>query len=171
MHERHGFITFLGNPMTLLGQAPQVGAKAPEFSALRSDLTPFSLATLSGKVVVLNSVPSLDTTPCALETRRFNQEAAGLGGDVKVLVISMDLPFAQKRFCTTEGIANLETLSDHRDASFGTAFGVLIKELRLLARSVTAIDGKGVIRYHQLVPEVGNQPDYDEALAAIKALR
>ena len=171
MHERHGFITFLGTPMTLVGEAPHVGGKAPEFTVLTSDLTPFSLSGLAGKTVVINSVPSLDTAPCALQTRRFNQEAAGLGDDVKVVVISMDLPFAQKRFCTTEGIANLETLSDHRDAAFGTAYGLLMKELRLLARSVTVIDANGVVRYHQLVPEVSQEPNYEEALAAIKAAR
>ncbi len=170
MHARHGFITFKGAPLTLVGAAPEVGAKAPSFTALRSDLSQFSLADVAGKVVVINSVPSLDTSVCAAQTRRFNVEAAGLGDRVRVLVISMDLPFAQKRFCTTEGIANLETLSDHRDASFGTEYGLLIKELRLLARSVLVIDDKGVLRYVQLVPEVGNEPDYEEALAAIRKL-
>jgi thiol peroxidase len=134
-------------------------------------MTPFSLSQAAGKTVVINSVPSLDTPICAMQTRRFNQEAAGLGDNVKVLVISMDLPFAQQRFCATEGIANLETLSDHRDAAFGTAYGLLIKELRLLARSVLVIDDKGILRYQQLVSEVGQEPSYEEALAAIKALR
>jgi len=120
---------------------------------------------------VINSVPSLDTPVCAMQTRRFNEEAAALGSDVKVLVVSMDLPFAQQRFCATEGIANLETLSDHRDASFGTAYGMLIKELRLLARGVLVIDKDGVLRYQQLVPEVAQEPDYEAALAAIKAVR
>ncbi|MBZ5587885.1 MAG: thiol peroxidase [Acidobacteriia bacterium] len=171
MHERHGFVTFKGTPLTLLGQAPQVGSKAPEFVALRGDLSPFSLSQMAGKTVVINSVPSLDTAVCAMQTRRFNQEAAALGSDVKVLVISMDLPFAQQRFCATEGIANLETLSDHRDASFGTSYGLLLKELRLLARGVLVVDKGGVLRYQQLVPEVAQEPDYDEALAAVKALR
>lgn len=171
MRERHGFVTFKGNPLTLLGEAPQVGSKAPEFSALRGDLSPFSLAQAAGKTVVINSVPSLDTPVCAMQTRRFNEEAAALGSDVKVLVVSMDLPFAQQRFCATEGIANLETLSDHRDASFGTAYGMLIKELRLLARGVLVIDKDGVLRYQQLVPEVAQEPDYEAALAAIKAVR
>ncbi|HVN75108.1 MAG TPA: thiol peroxidase [Thermoanaerobaculaceae bacterium] len=171
MHARHGFVTFLGTPMTLVGQPPQIGSKAPEFTALRGDMTPYSLSQAAGKVVVINSVPSLDTSVCAMQTRRFNQEAAALGDGVKVLVISMDLPFAQKRFCATEGIANLETLSDHRDAGFGTGYGLLIKELRLLARSVLAVDGNGVLRYVQLVPEVSHEPNYDDALAAIKALR
>ncbi len=171
MHERHGFVTFRGTPVTLVGTALQVGSKAPEFTALRRDLSPFSLAQTAGKVVVINSVPSLDTPVCATQTRRFNQEAAGLGPDTKVLVVSTDLPFAQGRFCTTEGIANLETLSDHRDVSFGTAYGLLIKELRLLARAVLVVDKGGVVRYMQLVPEIGQEPNYDEALAAVKALR
>ena len=171
MHERHGFVTFRGPPVTLVGTALQVGSKAPEFTALRRDLSQFSLAQTAGKVVVINSVPSLDTPVCATQTRRFNQEAAGLGPDAKVLVVSTDLPFAQGRFCTTEGIANLETLSDHRDVSFGTAYGLLIKELRLLARAVLVVDKGGVVRYMQLVPEIGQEPDYDEALAAVKVLR
>lgn len=171
MHERHGFVTFRGTPVTLVGTALQVGNKAPEFTALRRDLSSFSLAQTAGKVVVINSVPSLDTPVCATQTRRFNQEAAGLGPDTKVLVVSTDLPFAQGRFCTTEGIANLETLSDHRDVSFGTAYGLLIKELRLLARAVLVVDKGGVVRYMQLVPEIGQEPNYDEALAAVKALR
>jgi thiol peroxidase len=170
MHERHGFVTFKGTPITLLGTAPQIGAKAPDFTALRGDLTPFSLGQAAGKMVVINSVPSLDTSVCAMQTRRFNQEAAGLGERVKVLVVSMDLPFAQKRFCATEGITNLETLSDHRDASFGTSYGLLIKELRLLGRAVLVIDKDGILRYQQLVPEVGQEPNYDEALAAIRKL-
>jgi thiol peroxidase len=168
MHERHGFVTSKGAPLTLVGPAPEIGVRAPAFTALRGDLSPFSLADLSGKVVVVNSVTSLDTAVCASQARRFNQEAAALGDHVKVLVISMDLPFAQKRFCTTEGIANLDTLSDHRDASFGTAYGLLIKELRLLARAVLVIDANGVLRYVQLVPEVGQEPDYDAALAEVR---
>ncbi len=168
MHERHGSVTFKGSPLTLVGTPPQVGARAPDFRALRGDLTPFSLGQVAGKVVVVNSVPSLDTSVCAAQARRFNEEAAHLENGVKVLVVSMDLPFAQKRFCTTEGIANLETLSDHRDASFGTAYGMLIKELRLLARGVVVIGKDGNLRYHQLVPEVGQEPDYEEALAEVR---
>jgi thiol peroxidase len=168
MHERHGFITSKGVPVTLVGEAPEVGGKAPDFRVLRGDLTPFSLTDVAGHAVVINSVGSLDTAVCAAQTRRFNEEAAGLGEQVRVLVISMDLPFAQKRFCSTEGIANLETLSDHRDASFGTAYGLLIKETRLLARAVLVIDRAGVVQYVQLVPEVGQEPDYDDAMTAIR---
>ena len=171
MHERHGFITFKGAPLTLLGNAPEVGKPAPPFTGLRGDLSPFSLTETAGKTVVINSVPSLDSAVCAAQARRFNVEAAGLGADVKVLVVSMDLPFAQSRFCSTEGITNLVTVSDHRDASFGSAYGLLIKELRLLARAVLVIGKDGVLRYQQLVPEVAQEPDYDAALAAIKAAR
>jgi len=171
MHERHGFVTFKGTPLTLVGQAPQVGTRAPEFTALRGDLSPFSLSGAAGKVVVINSALSLDTSTCAAQARHFNQDAAALGDDVKTVVVTMDLPFAQKRFCTTEGIANLETLSDHRDASFGTAYGVLIKEMRLLARGIFVVDKGGILRYQQLVPEASHEPDYAPALEAIRALR
>jgi thiol peroxidase len=114
-------------------------------------------------------VPSLDTPVCDLQTRRFNQEAARLGPDVQILTISMDLPFAQKRWCGAAGIERVTTLSDHREASFGTAYGVLIKELRLLARAVFVVDKDGVVRYVQIVPELSREPDYEAALAAAKA--
>ncbi len=170
MKERHGFVTFKGSPVTLLGEGVKVGDAAPDFTALRNDLSPFHLKSLQGKVTVINSVPSLDTPVCATQTRRFNQEATGLGADVRVLAVSMDLPFAQKRFCSTEGIANVETLSDHRDASFGAAYGLVIKELRLLARAVLVVDRSGVLRYQQLVAEIGQEPDYEQALAATRAV-
>lgn len=170
MTERTGVVTFKGNPLTLSGNPVATGMPASDFVALRRDLSPLSLDSLRGKVVVINSVPSLDTPVCAMQARRFNQEAASLGDRVKVLVVSMDLPFAQGRFCATEGIANLETLSDHRDASFGQAFGLLIKELRLLARAVVVVDAGGVVRYQQVVPEVTSEPDYEAALAAVRAL-
>jgi thiol peroxidase len=169
-NERHGLVTFGGKPVTLIGSAATIGEKAPSFTAVRGDLSAFSSAEVRGKVVVINSVASLDTGVCALQTRRFNQEATDFGDQVKVIVISMDLPFAPKRFCATEGIASLETLSDHRDASFGMAYGLLIRELRLLARAVLVIDREGVLRYQQLVPAVGQEPDYDAALQEIKKL-
>ncbi len=170
MTERTGVATFKGNPLTLTGNPVAVGDKAPSFVALKRDLSPFSPDEEKGKVLVLSSVLSLDTSVCATEARRFNEAAAGLGERVKVLVISMDLPFAQGRFCSTEGIANLETLSDHRDASFGMAYGLLVKELRLLGRAVTVVDGDGVVRYQQIVSEMSHEPDYEAALAAVKAL-
>lgn len=170
MTDRPGAVTFLGNPLTLTGDPVQVGQKAPDFMALRHDLSPFTLSGEIGKVVVINSVPSLDTPVCAAQARRFNQEAAALGPGVKVLVVSMDLPFAQKRFCTTEGIAGLETVSDHRDAAFGLAYGLLVKELRLDARAVLVVDREGVVRHLQLVGEISHEPDYDAALAAVRAV-
>jgi len=168
MKERAGAVTMKGSPLTLLGEEVREGQKAPDFTALATDLSPVSLAPLRGKVVVLVSVPSLDTSVCDLETRRFNKEAAGLGPDVRVLVVSMDLPFAQRRWCGAAGIENLRTLSDHRDAAFGLAYGVLIKKLRLLARAVFVVDRQGTVRYIQLVKELATEPDYAAVLAAVR---
>ena len=145
MSERSGITTFKGAPLTLIGTGTSLGDKAPEFVALANDLSPHGLKDFAGKTIALISVPSLDTPVCDLEARRFNQEAAGLGPDVQVLVISMDLPFAQSRWCGAAGADRVKTLSDHRDASFGTAYGLLIKELRLLARAVLVVDKRGVI--------------------------
>jgi len=170
MEERNGVITFMGNPLTLLGAALKVGDKAPDFTALDNDLNPVRLSSYKGKVCILASVPSLDTPVCDLETRRFNQEAADLGPDVAILTVSMDLPFAQKRWCGAAGVDKVKTLSDHRDASFGEAYGTLIKELRLLARCVFVVDREGVIRYIQVVKEVTQEPDYGAVLEAVKKL-
>ncbi len=170
MQERTGLVTFQGNPLTLLGTGIGVGEKAPAFTALDTSLAPKRLADYAGQVVVISSVPSLDTPVCDLQTRRFNAEAAALGPRVTILTLSMDLPFAQKRWCGAAGVAAVTTLSDHRDASFGLAYGLLIKELRLLARAVLVIDQKGVVRYQQIVPEVATEPDYDAALAAVRQL-
>jgi len=169
MVERSGEVTMKGNPLTLVGPALKAGDKAPDFVVLNNDLAPVSLSAYSGKVCIISSVPSLDTPVCDMETRRFNQEAGNLGQDVVVLTISMDLPFAQKRWCGAAGVDKVITLSDHRDASFGSAYGVLIKELRLLARSVFVVDKKGVIRYIQLVKELTQEPDYEAVLKAVKA--
>jgi thiol peroxidase len=170
MEQEHvGLVTFKGKPLTLLGNRVKVGDPAPPFTALRRDLNLFFSQELAGKVVVLNAVPSLDTPVCATQARTFNQRASQLGEGARVLVISMDLPFAQNRFCSTEGIANLEVLSDHRDASFGLAYGLLIKELRLLARAVLVLDRHGKIAYQELVKEVAQEPDYEAALAAAGA--
>ncbi len=125
------------------------------------------LSSYRGKILVIASVPSLDTPVCDLETRRFNDEAANLGADVEMLTVSMDLPFAQKRWCGAAGVKRLKTLSDHREAAFGLAYGVLIKELRLLARAVFLVDREGTVRYEQLVKEVANEPDYDAVLLAL----
>jgi len=151
MQERAGLVTMKGNPITLLGPELKVGDKAPDFVGIDNNLTPVSFDSFRGKVCILSSVPSLDTPVCDMETRRFNDEAGRLGGKVEILTISMDLPFAQKRWCGAAGVDRVQTLSDHRDAAFGQAYGVLIKELRLLARAVFVVDEEGIIRYTELV--------------------
>jgi len=168
MTEVKNTINFKGNPLTLVGNGPGVGKTAPDFEALANDLSPFKLSGLRGKVLVICSVPSLDTPVCDTEVRKFNEQATSLGDDVAVLVISMDLPFAQTRWCGAAGVKNVQTLSDHNKAQFGNAYGVLIKELRLLARAVFVVDKKGVIRYIEVVDELSNEPDYEEALKAAK---
>ena len=170
MKERTGIITMKGNPLTLIGNEVKVGDKAPEFVALDNNLSPVRLSSFKGKICVLASVPSLDTPVCDLETRKFNEEASRLGADTLFLTISMDLPFAQKRWCGAAGVSKVQTLSDHRDASFGTSYGVLIKELRLLARAVFVVDQEGIIQHAQLVKEVTQEPDYDSVLSVLKKL-
>jgi len=170
MNERTGIITFKGNPFTLLGAELKVGAKAPEFRVVDNSLAPVTLASYSGKIKVISAVPSLDTPVCDTETRRFNQEAAGLPDNVVVLTISLDLPFAQKRWCGAAGIDRVTTLSDYQERSFASAYGILIKELKLLSRSVFVIDANDTIRYIQIVPEVTSEPDYAAVIAAVKSL-
>jgi len=170
MIERAGIITMKGNPLTLIGKELKVGDIAPDFEVLDNDLALVKFSSIRGKVYVVSSVPSLDTPVCDMETRRFNEEAGKLGADIRILTISMDLPFAQKRWCGAAGVDKVITLSDHRDASFGTAYGALIKELRLLARIVFVVDGKGVIRYIQVVKEQTEEPDYDAVLEEVNAL-
>ncbi len=168
--ERTGIITFKGNPMTLLGPGLKAGDRAPDFRVVDTALAPASLADFRGKVKVISAVPSLDTPVCDTETRRFNQEAASLPGNTVLLTISLDLPFAQKRWCGAAGIDRVKTLSDYQERSFALAYGVLIKELQLLSRSVFVVDGDDVIRYIQHVPEVTNEPDYAAVLGAAKSL-
>lgn len=163
--ERQGVITFKGNPLTLIGPDVKVGDKAPEFSVLGKDLSPITLESSKGKIRLIVSVPSLDTPVCDMEVRRFNQEAAKLP-NVEVLVISMDLPFAQSRWCGAAGADNVKTGSDHRDASFGKSFGVLIKELRLDARAIFIVDATDTVIYKEIVSEVTQEPNYDAALKA-----
>ncbi len=170
MRERTGIITMKGNPLTLVGNELKVGDGAPDFTVLDNNLSPGQFSSFRGKICILSSVPSLDTPVCDMETRRFNEEAGRLGADVVILTISMDLPFAQKRWCAATGTDKIQTLSDHRDASFGTSYGVLIQELRLLARAVFLVDRKGTLRYIQVVKELTNEPDYDSVLDALKKL-
>ena len=165
--ERNGIITFKGTPLTLVGAELKSGDQAPDFTLLDNELNEVRLKDFRGKIKVISVTPSLDTPVCDMQARRFNEEAARLPEDVVVLNISMDLPFAISRFCATAGIDKVKTLSDHRDASFGTAYGVLIKELRLLTRSIVIIDKEDVIKYLEIVPEVTDQPDYDKAMQSI----
>jgi thiol peroxidase len=170
MKERTGMITMKGTPLTLTGNELKVGDAAPDFIALNNDLSPTEFSSFRGKICILSSVPSLDTPVCDLETRKFNEEASRLGPDVVILTISMDLPFAQKRWCAASGVDKVQTLSDHRDASFGTSYGVLIKELRLLARALFLVDRKGILQYIQVVKEMTSEPDYEAILNALKKL-
>ncbi|BDG61028.1 thiol peroxidase [Caldinitratiruptor microaerophilus] len=167
MVERTGVVSFGGKPVTLIGPEIKVGDTAPDFTALGTDLKPVSLKDFAGKPLILASVPSLDTGVCDAETRRFNEEATGLPG-VTILTISMDLPFAQKRWCGAAGVERVITLSDHRDASFGQAYGVLVKELRLLARAVFVVDASGKVTYVEYVPDAHNHPNYEAAIAAAR---
>ncbi len=171
MQERKGLVTMKDNPLTLVGNEVKVGEQSPDFEVLDNDLKLVKLSSFRGRVCIISSVPSLDTSVCDTMTRRFNLEAASLSENVAVLTISMDLPFAQKRWCGTAGVKNVQTLSDHREASFGKAFGVLIQELRLLARAVFVVDRDGIIRYVQIVNELTSEPDYEAALEAVKGLK
>jgi thioredoxin-dependent peroxiredoxin len=170
MEERKGAVTLRGNPLTLVGTEIKTGAKAPDVELLDNDLKPVKISDFKGKVVVVSAVPSLDTPTCDMETRRFNTEAAKLGGNVVILTVSTDLPFAQKRWCGAAGVDKVKTLSDHRETAFGQAYGVLIKELRLLARSIFVLDKNGVVQYIQHVKEVSQEPDYGAVIASVQKL-
>ncbi|MDN4607022.1 thiol peroxidase [Sporosarcina highlanderae] len=163
-------VTFKQNPVTLLGKEVTVGDKAPDFTVLSNGLKPVTLDDSKGKVRLISVVPSLDTGVCSLQTKKFNEEASSLGDDVEVLTISVDLPFAQARWVKAEDANNVKTLSDHRDLSFGEAFGVAINELRLLARSIFVVDKDDNIAYVEYVKEVTDHPDYDKAIEAVKKL-
>jgi thiol peroxidase len=168
--ERKGVVTFAGNPLTLTGNEMKVGDKAPDFNAVDKDLSEVRFSDFAGKVKIISVTPSLDTPVCNLQARKFEEEAGALGDKIAVINISMDLPFAIARFCAGAGIKNIRTLSDHREASFGNAYGVLIKELRLLSRTIFVIDRSDTIRYIEAVPEITNEPDYDTAIAEAKKL-
>jgi thiol peroxidase len=159
-----------GNPLTLVGGPVKPGDKAPDFTLLDTALNSKSLKDFEGKIKVVSATPSLDTPVCDLQIHWFNQDAANQPDDVAVLNVSADLPFAIKRFCAADGIDNVEVLSDHREVSFGVGYGILIKELRLLARSIFIIDKQNVVRYVQIVSEQTREPDYDAALKALKSL-
>jgi len=169
MTERTGVITFKGNPMTLVGESVEVGADAPSVTLTGTDMSQVELGSFKGRTVILSVVPSLDTPVCDTQTKRFNDAAGQLGEDIVVLTISLDLPFAQRRWCGATGAEHVMTLSDYRGADFGRAYGLLIKELHLLARAVLVVDPKGDVVYSEIVPEVTQEPDYEAALAAARA--
>lgn len=166
--ERKDVVTLMGNPVTLLGEEVKVGQKAPGFVVLDSDLHEVGLDAFAGKVKLIASVPSLDTPVCDIEIKRFNEEASKISEDIVILFISVDLPFAQKRFCQSFDITKVKTFSDHKTADFGNQYGVLIKELRLLSRALFVVDKGDMISYVEYVKEVSDQPDYDKALEALK---
>jgi thiol peroxidase len=168
--ERTGVITFKGNPMILLGPDVKAGDAAPDFKVVDNGLQPVTLGDTRGKVRLITVVPSLDTPVCDTMTRKFNEQAAKLPDDVVIYTVSLDLPFAQKRWCGNAGIEKVKTLSDYQDRSFGLGYGVLIKELKLLARSVFVIDRNDKVAYREIVREVTAEPDYEAALAAAKKL-
>lgn len=163
---RTGEVTMRGNPITLLGPRIEANEDAPDFTALRDLVTPFRLSETEGKVRILLSVPSLDTPVCSLEAKRFNEEAARLGDDVQVIVVSVDTPFAQKRWCGAEGATNITTVSDFKDRDFGTKYGVEIQGLGIYARAAFVLDRQGVVVYSEYVPEVASEPDYRAILDA-----
>ena len=160
-------ITFKQNPVTLLGNEVKAGDKAPDFKVLRNDLTEASLSDYKGKIKIISVVPSIDTGVCDAQTRKFNEIASKLE-NVQVITVSVDLPFAQKRWCAAAGLDNVEIVSDHRDLSFGEAYGVAIKELRLLARAVFVVDSSDTVVYAEYVGESTNHPDYEAPVQAAK---
>ena len=168
--ERKNAITFQGAPLTLIGREVSAGQPAPDFIATANDLSAYKLSDDKGKIVILASVPSLDTGVCDKETRKFNELAASLGDNVAIITISMDLPFAQSRWCGATGVDRVKTVSDYKTADFGNKYGLLIKELHLLARAVLVVDQGGVIRYYQLTPEIAQEPDYEPVIEAVKKL-
>lgn len=161
-------VTFSGDPITLLGNEISVGDTAPDFKVLANDLSEVTLDDSKGHVRLISVIPSIDTGVCSKQTRKFNEEAAALGDDVKILTISVDLPFAQARWCGAEGVDSVQVLSDHRDLSFGKAYGVVMEELRLLARSIFVVNKDGKVTYVEYVPEVTDHPDYEKAIEATK---
>jgi thioredoxin-dependent peroxiredoxin len=166
--ERAGATTMKGNPLTLIGPQLEVGDHAPDFSVVDGSLSAVNLEKTGNHVRIISVVPSLDTPVCDLQTKRFNEEAAKLPG-VDILTISMDLPFAQKRWCGAFGVDRIKMLSDHRSGSFGEAYGTLIKDLRIESRAIFVLDKDNVIRHAEYVKEVADHPNYDAALAAAKS--
>ena len=170
MIERPNAVSVDGHPLTLLGPEIKVGDKAPDFSVISADFSEITLESSAGRIRMILSVGSLDTDVCDAETKRFNDELSGFAQDIEVLCISCDLPFAQVRWCGQSNVERVKTLSDHRDVSFGTAYGTLVKESRLLSRAIFIIDVNDVVQYVQYVPDVSQHPDYDSALEALRKI-
>ena len=168
--ERPGDVTFQGNPLTAIGPKLEVGARAPGFRLLANDLSEVELSDSRGKIRLLSVVPSLDTPVCDVQTRSFSEQLDALGDNVAGYTVSADLPFAQARWCGAAGMKRMQSLSDHRDMAFGSAYGTHIKELRLESRAVFVLDGAGTIQHVEYVKEMSQEPDYDTALAAVKRL-
>ncbi|MFA5310915.1 MAG: thiol peroxidase [Candidatus Omnitrophota bacterium] len=168
--ERKDAVTLKNNAVTLIGEEARIGQKALDFKVLDNNLKERSLSEFKGKIKLIASVPSLDTPVCDTEIKRFNDEMSSLSKDIVVIFISMDLPFAQKRFCQEFEINKIKVFSDHKDADFGEKYGVLIKELRLLARAIFLLDNENVVRYVEYVKEISNPPNYEAALKAVKSL-
>lgn len=168
MIERSGAVLFRDEPLTVLGETVKVGQKAPNFRLLANDSSPVTLADSAGKVRLISVVPSLETSVCDAQTRRFNEEASALGDDVVVLTVSVDLPLAQKRWCGAAGVDRVQTLSDYYDMNFGNAYGTHIKEMRQDQRSVFVVDRDDVVRHVEYVLSFGDQPDYEAALEAVR---
>lgn len=168
MIEREGDVTFKGEPLTVIGPRLKVGEPAPDFELLANDLSTVTLADSAGKARLISVVPSLDTSICDVQTRRFNEEIGKIGDPAVGLTVSADLPFAQKRWCGAAGVDRVITLSDHRDMSFGKAYGTYIKELRLEQRAVFVVDKEDTLIYVEYVPEVAQHPNYEAALEALR---
>lgn len=170
---RSGAVTFKGNPLTLAGNAVQVGQQAPDFKAHRfadGAMQEVTLASLKGKPTIISVVPSLDTPVCQKQTRNFNQQLGSYGDRINAITMSLDLPFAMNRFCGAENITNIKSVSDYQDRSFGRNWGMLIEELKILARGTFVLDKDGKVVYAEQVKEVAEEPNYDAALAALKKL-
>ena len=163
-------VTMKGEPITLIGSPVEIGSEAPDFIVFDQDLSAVPYSSINGAPCVISSVVSLDTPVCDEQARRFNEEAVSLSEDLNIYVISMDLPFAQQRWCGAAGVDRVQTFSDYRDASFGTSYGVLIKDLRLLARAVFVIDADSIVRYKEVVSEVTDHPDYEKLFDAVRSV-
>lgn len=168
MQERSGEVTFKGNSLTLLGPEVRLGQVAPEFTVVDENFKPVKLSDFAGRVVIISAVPSLDTAVCSLQTKRFNEEAGQLADKLTVLTISEDLPFAQKRFCSSEKVAGHKVLSDSVEREFGREYGLLIKGMMLLTRAVFVVGKDGRVAYRQIVSELSDEPNYDAALEAAR---